>query len=302
MPRILCTFPGRHGDILWALPTVRAIAEANGGKVDLLVSGKYKGVADLINRQDYIGICRGTDLWPIVESAPMEPRVPPDEALRWVVDESYRTLNHVNEAGGIYDHHIHLGYTGWPALPLPYEIEQIASKACVEAGIPVGQVNLDRPWIARPYDLPPAGVVVGFTEEYFELKVGISEILFRRYYDEKAAYRLVNVSAGPRWEQEYRQRSIGWDTAAAWMAAGQVFVGCCSALHVLAVAVGVPQVVLMEPSGMREHEIFWPLGKEGRVQLVRGHDGTATFDSRHVVDAIEAGMKASTPSPQERER
>ena len=24
---ILCTFPGKHGDLLWALPTVRAISE-----------------------------------------------------------------------------------------------------------------------------------------------------------------------------------------------------------------------------------------------------------------------------------
>ncbi len=46
----LCTFPGRYGDIIWALPTVRGISEVEG-PVDLLIAGEFASIVPLLEQQ-----------------------------------------------------------------------------------------------------------------------------------------------------------------------------------------------------------------------------------------------------------
>lgn len=266
--KILCTFPGRHGDLLWALPTLRAIARSTDQPVDLLVSEKYGSLCPLIERQPYVGRAIVEPGWPVVESAPMSPRMPP------VMPEGY-------------DRYLHLGYEGWPSAPLPYEILGIAEK---QLPITPSHFDLLDPWIAKPYDLPAAQIIVGWSEEWFELKLGLTEILQHRLNTPYETYRIVNVSTSPRWQAETSLHATDWVTAAAWLHSGQIFVGCCSALHVLAVGCG-RDVIAVEPSSMRLHEIFWPLGKDGtRVRIVRGIDGQSTFDGRHLVEAVQARL------------
>src|SRR5262245_63210788 len=71
---IACTMPGRHGDILWALPTVRALAEQAGAPIDLVISEKYGSLKDLIRRQPYIADVVVLADWQVQETAPMTPR------------------------------------------------------------------------------------------------------------------------------------------------------------------------------------------------------------------------------------
>jgi hypothetical protein len=69
-----------------------------------------------------------------------------------------------------------------------------------------------------------------------------------------------------------------------------VFLGDCSAWHVLAMAMGIP-VVLVEPLEARWNPIFYPLGMDGpQVTMVRGNDGNPTFDARHVADALTRAL------------
>ena len=76
-----------------------------------------------------------------------------------------------------------------------------------------------------------------------------------------------------------------WVDAAAKIKKAKFFLGCCSALHVLACALG-KSVVMVEPNAARHNPIFDPYGKTGRVHLVCGNDGLPTHDSRHVREAL----------------
>lgn len=277
MNRVLCTMPGKFGDILWALPTVRALAETYGTRVDLCLSGKYGSIAELIRQQDYIGEVLVDAGWEVRDTAPMTPRLPNLAAWTWPQDFQQ------------YDRIVHLGYDGWPTAPLPYDIWSRS---------PVGTQPLDlaRPWIHLEQE--PAfriQVGVGFTDEWFELKFGVLSLLAPDM-DQPAAC----CSMGSRWDIEsdsgratndfFSVHAQDWLEVAQNLAHASIFFGCCSALHVLAVALGKP-CVIMEPNPHRHHDIFYPLGKTGRVHLVTGNDGLPTFDARHCADAIREALR-----------
>lgn len=273
--RICCTFPGKFGDILWALPTVRAISEYYQTPVTLVISGKYGSLKRLIEDQvGYIEDVVVDHAWEVVETAPMTPRTPP------------------LGVPGIYDRVYHLGYDSWPSQPLPYEIERIAQMAWVEAQ-PFGRIDLQRPWI-KVSALPARDLAVGFSDEWFELKTGVADLLSYRFRDRalwtstQTGRTIIYCNGNNRWAQEgpwlYAKE---WHEAACWISSARVLLACNSALHVLGVAVGTP-VVVMEPAEARWNEIFWPLGVDGpQVYQVRGNDGKPTFDARHVGDLIE---------------
>lgn len=252
------SFPGRFGDLLWALPTIRALSERNGAPVDLTIAGEFASIVPLLQLQPYLGEVYADPAW-IVSPHAMPP--PAD---------------------------LHLGYQGWPELPLPKAIEARLHAQWKDADGPVPVIDLTRPWITPPDYAKMLGsayaITLGFSETHFELKYGLSMLLWQRFMQQGT----VNLSgANERWQKEAGQATYTWETAAAWISQSQVFVGCCSALHVLAVAIGVP-VVLVEPMEARHNPVFYPLGTTGRVQLVTGNDGLPTVDARHVGDAIEA--------------
>jgi hypothetical protein len=115
-------------------------------------------------------------------------------------------------------------------------------------------------------------------------------LLTRHVVDLEGGWQSMCGTPGSRWQTEAWHGITSWETAAGLIASSQLFLGCCSALHVLACGLGVP-VVLMEPNPHRHHVNFYPYGTEGpRVTLVRGNDGQPTFDARHVLDAVRAGL------------
>lgn len=270
IPRLLCTFPGRHGDLLWALPTVRAISETYQQPVTLVTSAKYGGLADLIRRQPYIAEVLVDPTWEVQETAPMTPRAPQVHDL------------------APYDRVFHLGYRGWPSPTLPVDIWNGANHLLGPGRL--RSLDLDRPWITVEYaaELPPVDLAIGFTDEWFELKYGLYWILVQQH---PSSY--VRLTQSPRWNTEGQQvvgAEVSWTAAAAWLSRVPVFVGCCSALHVLAIAAGCPKVIVVEPNRDRCQDVFFPLGKTGRVELVLGGDGQPTFDARHVREAIDRAL------------
>ena len=286
--RVLVTFPGRYGDILWALPAVRALSRWIGEPVDLAVAAKYRSICSLIEQQPYIRWCEGLPWWEVQETAPMTPRIP------------QRSLNG-SSLREDYDLILDLGYRGWPQRPLPFETmdclnEQLHAGACGGYTVKVlprltdAALALDEPWITvAPWTHVPHPLVVGWSDEHFELKVGLTHLLAQTLRGPGSAFLL--CSPGSRRETEEGQTPTDWIENARRLAAAQVFLGCCSALHVLAVALGKP-VVVMEPAEARWNDIFYPLGKTGRVHLVLGGDGKPTWDARHVKDAIEEALHA----------
>lgn len=287
-PRVLCTFPGKRGDLLWALPTVRALSRQIGAPVDLAIAGGIGSLAPLLRHQAYIGTVHVLGGWHTENTAPISPRQPPAVVIDPLINVDGAKLYD-------YDTVYHLGYDGWPERPLPFTVADLLA----DQGGPVlldAELRLDAPWIAAPYDMRRCRreIVLGFTDEYFELKYGLTQLLRNRVWEAQPAgapvsdYPIVNAANSPRWCAEAHQSNIGWDEAAAWLRAADVFVGCCSALHVLAVATGCPAVV-MEPNPDRHHPIFWPLGTTGpQVTQVLGGDGQWTWDARHVWDTLQA--------------
>lgn len=281
---ILCTFPGRHGDLLWALPTVRAISQRIGEPIDLCVSPTYRSLVPLIQAQSYIHRVIVPPAWRVIESAPMTPREPPP------VDAGLDQRD--------YDRVFHLGYQGWPEHSLPYETEACLHAQWKEADGPAPRIDLHTPWVVPPYrQTDQVDLAIGFTDEHFEIKYGIYWLLRNRFcYGPPMpaqAKSVVVVGNSPRWNTEAGQYAYDWTSAAAWIAASKCFVGCCSALHVLAVAIGTP-VVCVEPNPNRHQGVFWPCEGD-QVWKVLGGDGLWTVDARHVGEAIEAVWARVSP-------
>ena len=277
--RICASTPGRFGDIAWALPTVRALAQVAGEPVDFLISGKYGSIAPLIRLQPYIRECYVLEDWLVQETAPMTPRIPPRLPV------------------GPYDRVVHLGYQSWPASPLPMQIHAIA----VAQG-PVGPLDLQTPWITLSSKKGwERRVCCGWSDEHFELKAGLTQLV--KYATPAQDWGMGStwhlcVPLGSRWLKEAGpiagsvRDGESWEVSAQWIAGCRVFFGCCSALHVLARALGKP-VVMMEPNPQRHNAIFYPSGTTGHgVELVLGNDGKPTFDSRHCADALREALRA----------
>ncbi len=255
---ILCTFPGRHGDLLWALPTIRAISEAAGEPVDLQIAGEFGGLLPLLALQPYLRHILADPEWSAGESMP--PTI----------------------FGGPKTPVYHLGYPRWPELPLPFETQETA-RALMPADL---NLHLDQPWL-QAIPMPPRDVVFGFTDCWFELKYGLTELLFPDEDREPANVNAIGIfPPGSRWVTEGDYKPTTWLEAAGWISSARALLTDCSALHVLAVALGIPTVIV-EPMEARWNPIFYPLGYDGpQVTVVKGLDGKPTFDARHVTETL----------------
>lgn len=293
--KILVTCPGRHGDILWSLPSLRALHEATGATIDLGVSPKYSGVCELAKDQPYLADAFAIAGWEVEETAPMTPTEPPPSAI----------------PDG-YDRVIHLGYRGWPTHPLPNEhywrmVEQLPPE--LDCG---PHFDLSRPWLANwPWLLSGLGPGIGvvFTDEWLELKAGILVALAKRFkrWDPRGTlahptFFLLVPWEGSRWFAEMGGSGdvlppnvavcpCDLKNVAHMLAACTVVLADNSAGHVIARGLGKP-VVMVEPASARHHEIFYPYGTTGNgVELVRGIDGQPTFDARHIGDVLAAALE-----------
>jgi len=267
---ITITNSGRFGDILWSLPTCRAIAERNQDQVDLYLSSKYgsESFCRLITAQDYINKCERLEDWVVQDTAPPMPRIPPNPPPN---------LSEIN---------FNLGYPEWPTKPLPYYVAELA-------GV---EIDLVRPWIeaskVKVFDNQPAEgyIAVGFSPEWKELKYGLGTYLQRR------------LSMGLVWTFPYGSPYEGlvdveqpgdWLDARDTLTRATLFLGCNSGLWVLACALGTPAVIV-EPEPMRHNEIFWvSIAKGGRrmTRLVMGSDGKPTFDWNHVTNELKVAWE-----------
>lgn len=282
----LCTFPGRYGDLIWALPTVRALSRRLGEPVDLQIAGEFAGLASVIAPQPYIGKIYADATWGM--HPPDEWRAPtlPYEDLHWTP----------------HDHVVHLGYRGWPDTDLVRYTLNTANRA--GEGSPLrrfpflafSELALDEPWIQVPPTGSRCDLAIAFTEVHFELKFGLS-LLVLEHYARRAPDMTYAVLTPPRsrWATDtwaaggawHSLRALDWTGYATVLQDSVQVLSDCSAAHVLAVAMGKP-VVVMEPLEARWNDIFYPLGKVGpQVTLVTGHDGLPTHDARHTAETLD---------------
>lgn len=279
--KVLCTMPGRHGDVLWALPVLRSIAQATGEKVCLLTSNKYAGVLGVVNQQPYIAWAFSAAAWEPVETAPMTPAIP---------DEHTTKIARENSESDVV---VHLGYQRWPMEPsLPEEILWNAER---QLGVALPDLELERPWI-KAETLAPGfapSLAVAFTDEWAELKMGVLAAVLQAGIKELYPEDIDLVAkAGSRVIQEW-DFEIGCDDgpfkdAAVTLASAKVVLTCNSSLWVLAAGLGKP-IVMMEPNPDRHNPIFLP--KEWAHCMVLGGDARPTFDARAVVARVELALE-----------
>lgn len=275
MSRILASFPGRQGDLLWALPAIRALAHFYQDPIDLMLSEKYSSLEPLLDLQPYLGEILVNHDWVVREEAPMEPREAPLDGWE-----------------GEWERVFHLGYRGWPGKSLPLETWDCA-RAYLEHhhGAYTGRgVDLESAWITLPVTPPeePRTCFVGFTDEWCELKMGVLAVAAARFPEWK--FRLVS-GAGSR-QREWRTAlppnvvfyESGWVYSARLLARSSLFFGCCSALWVLANAMG-KRTCIVEPSEMRHNSVFY--SESPRNHMLRGESHGDKFDARRVIALLE---------------
>ena len=280
--------PGRYGDLLWALPTVRALAEDAGEPAHVILPTDPANttpmgvVVPLLEQQTYIRAVAIDTTWSITQDAPRAPRYPPFVEGR---------------------HAYGLGYLSWPHLALPYcaaELGGFLTPAMMDAE------HFFRPWLtAAPLDrgLNRVRVGVHWTDRWFELKLGILREMSR-------AGIPYDWYAGPGSRmQDAGALACDFLNLARAFTLYDVVLTDCSAAHVLAAGLGVPRVLVVEPEEARHHWVFWPgssihddgcsktwrqqdniLGRT--IHPVLGGDRRPTFDSRHTIDAIKEALDA----------
>ncbi len=277
--------PGRYGDLLWAGPTIRALAAQHGPvrlhlPVDPANTTPMTAIAPLLQEQPYIAEVVVRQDWSIELEAPRRPVAPP--------------LQPLDQYGNEY---VHLGYREWPLLPLPFYTAALA-------GV---QISLD-PWIAAPrlFERQPSEDILLFhwSDRWFELKLGLTY-----YLTESAralpltAWSLRTDPNTQRWMAYKHAGGATFTNLARQIASVSLVVTDCSAVHVLAAGIGTPCVVV-EPEQDRHHFIFWPGSKQDekghwqqadnqlgkRIFPVIGGDGKPSFDARHTADLIREAL------------
>jgi hypothetical protein len=286
--KILCTFPGRYGDLLWALPTMRALSRRINGPVDLQIGGEFASLVPLLQYQDYLGEVWADTRWALT---------PPNE---WCAP------NADHRAGPFPDQVVHLGYRGWPQTGLPFETcANLRQYPASGALMTMEELALHEPWITLPdTHHPPADLVIAFSETHFELKLGTTLLVLEQLarHAPNVTYRICTTPRSrwvtdlwPTWSSIHPGT---WMDYAVYLQGARVALCCNSGAHVLAVAMGVP-VVMYEPMEARWNPIFLPLGDRGpQVTLVRGNDGMPTTDARHTLERIAAVLADSLKESQ----
>lgn len=269
---LTCTFPGKFGDLLWALPAMRAAAHKLGEPVRLRIPPTLASIAELVERQDYIRSVRVIPEWQVRDTAPVTPWLPP------------------TACGSAGELTIHLGYRKWPTDVLPRYVMGLLQQQWRDAwgDVPALQdLQLDDPWITVERRTG-GGLYATLSDEWIELKYGVTAAVAA------ATGREVTIlhARNSRWDEFPEINGLvsfgegGWLDAAERLASAKLVLGSLSALSVLAAAMGKPRV-LFEPNPHAHHFIF----RHWDTPLVVGIDGLPTFDARHIAEAVRKKLR-----------
>jgi hypothetical protein len=270
---ILVTMNGRFGDVLWALPTLRCLAEASGEPVDLLLGEEFASIVPLLQAQAYLGHVESVPGWSMATKQPSAYELP----------------------GGEPDQVIHLSYPAWPTVLLPIYTWTTAV-AQYRGSLP--PLDLDTPWISVPQRPARSSYVyVGWTEEWIELKMGL---LASVAFAQPERCFLVPHLGGRHCEFRGLRSNVpliylpSWADMAALLQGAAVYFGCLSAPWVLANALG-RQTVIVEPSQARQNPIFYYAA--ARNHLVLGGDGQPTFHALYAAERLKKVLEDTAVPP-----
>lgn len=247
--RYLATFSGKYGDILWSLPTVRALWQMTSEKLDFATMPQYRGLSELIAAQPYVSRAFVIEDWQLMHSNHGDqPWHPPAR-----IEQEYERCWHLGYRG-------HPGMNGNPDLCL---MDYIAN----QQGIKFVATNPPVPFLTvpgKPQEFPwevlhgdwkstteTSYVALGFNDQYPDLKSAFRN----RVLELLPTIKMVDVT------------KLSWLNATLAIKRAECFIGCRSAMAVLAHGVG-QKVITYEPhparhqSGMFGHVFGCPWGTE----------------------------------------
>lgn len=212
--KILTSFSGKFGDILWSLPTVRHISRVHGQPVEMMLMPAYSSLIPLLEQQSYISKAFVNEQW-ICEGSPAgdQPAIPQNhEALTWDYDKIYHLT---------YRHHPGIHYTGkslidFIAVQQGYELQ--------EPVCPFIEVASDKEQF----------IAFAFNSDYASEKK-----VFWDTFSSQVKIDCVDVSKLP------------WHAAAEVINSAQAFIGCRSANWVIAHGVAQKNIFVYEPNSSR---------------------------------------------------
>lgn len=225
MSKILCTFSGKLGDILWSLPTVRKLAQIHGAPVDLGIMPQYVSLLSLLEHQEYIDKAFVIDNWILQHSCHGD--------QPW-------------EAPSLqgYDKTYHLAYRRHPRSNEPL-IDFIAMQQGLVLDEPVVPFINQNKWFAIPtteYEKELARSLSAFDLRFgdyvaiaFNVDYAPEKLLFLQTLFGDGNVVFVDVT------------KLSWDIAAFVIASASCYIGDRSSNWVLANGVGQKNIFIYEP-------------------------------------------------------
>lgn len=218
--RILTTFSGRMGDILWSLPTAKLISRIHGEAVDFAIMPQYFKLIPLLAKQPFIAGTYTIQDW-VCTGSPYgdQPWKPPDGAILEGYDKIY-----------------HLTYQKGPTAPLSQFIAQQQGLTLDDSLFPVlevSEIEKSLPFIAVGFGAGAAAEKKDFLERF---RLWLAEAYGNRF-------ELIYVDTLP------------WVQAVRAIHDSVFFLGCKSALAVAA-ALLEKRGLIFEPEEWRRHPVF----------------------------------------------
>ena len=216
MSKVLTTFSGPNGDILWAMPTVRAISQMVNEPVDFALMSTYESLIPLIEDQPYVDKAFAGKGWYREHSNfGDQPWLPPKEV--W---ESYERVYHLT----------YRGHPGLTAKRMPL-IDFTADQQGIKLIDPLPFLTVRN----QETKYEKQSVVYAFNQQYADLK-------------EKFISKVISLSPDLYF---INAAKLSWESAAQEIAYSLCFIGCRSANYVLAHGVGQKNIFTFEPNSSR---------------------------------------------------
>lgn len=259
--KLLITFPGKLGDCVWAMASMKELA--GDGQVDVALSVFCRNLVPVLWSQPWVSDVFVLEDWRIFPGAPapIQPLIPP------TMPEGY-------------DKVIHLGLPDWPKSPLGAEFGRLT-----------GVVPNGDPWLIPPGSVGSAPErvhpAIAFTDEWAELKVGLICALNRHL----PVHPTLLLCRGSRLATDFsyppsmRRAAVDIKELTAWIGQCLYLITDKSLPRVLAYGMGVPTYVV-EPAEARHNPIFDP--PEGWHKDAGMLNGS---NSREMMQMIERGQE-----------
>ncbi|MDE1971279.1 MAG: hypothetical protein KGI50_06935 [Patescibacteria group bacterium] len=231
---ILATFSGKFGDILWALPAVKALSEKHGEQLDFGIMPEYRKLLPLLSQQPYIKSAYVIEEWAF-QGSPYgdQPWCPPQQC-----EIGYSDIYHLT-------YRVHPMMQG---LNLAQAISQNAGGVSISA--PFIFLEQEWQWVKSRRN---SMISVGFNPECYAEKLSFLEQL-RSVFRHLSFVRVENET---------------WTDAAQIIKKSTCFFGDMSSLHVLALGLG-KECFIYEPNPDRRNSTTYrsPVGVEKFVDSI----------------------------------